>query len=189
MWGETGAQAAVTSCFPNRVGPAQLALKPGTHQGIKHTFGSVASIIACIDISGCSFFSPVEGCLDTALGLRTGFFVGGFTVFTGLAVWYGLAMSGFLIGVASRMSSVMKAAALDCLGAEVGEELVDGISSWPQAWRRGEEMTGVVALFSLEVEALIPFTGSFDCGTPFGVVSFTPGTLVEGPAVVGSVDD
>lgn len=38
-------------------------------------------------------------------------------------------MSGLLGGVASRISSVMKAAALDCLGAEVGEELEGGRSS------------------------------------------------------------
>ena len=71
-------------------------------------------------------------------------------------------MSGFLGGVASRMSSVMNAAALDGLGAEVGEELGDGRSSWPQACRRGEETAGVVGLFTLEVEVFIPFTGGFD---------------------------
>ena len=98
-------------------------------------------------------------------------------------------MSGLLTGVASRMSSVMKVAALVGFGAEVGEELGDGISSWPQACRRGEEMAGVVALFSLVVEMLIPFTGGFDCGAPFVAVSFTSGALVEGPAVVGSADD
>lgn len=38
-------------------------------------------------------------------------------------------MSGFLGGVASRISSVMKAAALEGLGAEVGEELGGGRSS------------------------------------------------------------
>jgi hypothetical protein len=102
-------------------------------------------------------------------------------------------MSGFLGGVASRMSSVMKAAALDGLGAEVGEELGDGRSSWPQACRRGEETAGVVGLFSLEVEVFIPFTGGFDCGGPFAAVSFTLGApvlaVVEGPAVVGSAED
>jgi len=56
-------------------------------KSIKHTFGSVASIIAWIDISGCFSFSSDESCLDTALGLRAGFFAGGFKVFTGLAVW------------------------------------------------------------------------------------------------------
>jgi len=71
-------------------------------------------------------------------------------------------MSGFLGGVASRMSSVMNAAALDVLGADVGEELGDGRSSWPQACRRGEETAGVVGLFSLEAEVFIPFTGGFD---------------------------
>ena len=89
------------------------------------------------------------------------------------------------------MSSVMKAAALDCFGAEVGEELGEGISSWPQACRRGEETVGIVALFSLEVEVFIPFTGGFDCG-PFAPFSFTfgaPVLEVEGPAVVGSADD
>jgi hypothetical protein len=91
------------------------------------------------------------------------------------------------------MSSVIKAAALDGLGAEVGEELGDGISSWPQACRRGEETAGVVALFSLEAEVFIPFTDGFDCGDPFVVVSFTLGALVsevvEGLAAVGSEDD
>ena len=38
-------------------------------------------------------------------------------------------MSGLLGGVASRISSVIKAAALDCLGTEVGEELGEGRSS------------------------------------------------------------
>ena len=42
-------------------------------------------------------------------------------------------MSGFFGGVASRISSVMKAAALEGLGADVGEELGDGKSSCPQA--------------------------------------------------------
>ena len=100
-------------------------------------------------------------------------------------------MSGLLGGVASRISSVMKAAALDCLGAEVGEELGDGRSSWPQACRRGEEMAGVVGLFSLEV--FIPFTGSLDCGGPFVAASFTLGApalaVVEGPAAAGSAED
>lgn len=101
-------------------------------------------------------------------------------------------MSGFLTGVASRMSSVIKAAALDGLGAEVGEEFGDGISSWPQACRRGEETAGVVALFSLEVEVFTPFTGGFDCGGPFVVVSFILGAVVlevEGPVAAGSADD
>ena len=86
------------------------------------------------------------------------------------------------------MSSVMKAAALDGLGAEVGEELGDGISSWPQACRRGEETVGAVALFSLEVEMLIPFTDGFDCGGPFVVVSLLVLGMVEEVAVVGSAD-
>ena len=73
-------------------------------------------------------------------------------------------MSGRLTGVASRMSSVMKVAALVGFGAEVGEELGEGISSWPQACRRGEETAGVVALFSLVVEMLIPFTGGLQLG-------------------------
>jgi len=97
-------------------------------------------------------------------------------------------MSGFLGGVASRISSVMKAAALDGLGAEVGEELGDGRSSWPQACRRGEETAGVVGLFSLEVEVFIPFTGGFGCGGPFVAASFT--LVVLGfAAVVGSAED
>ena len=53
-------------------------------------------------------------------------------------------------------------------------------------------MAGVVGLASL-VEVFIPFNGGFDCGGPFAVLSFTLGALVlgavEGPAVVGSVDD
>jgi len=97
-------------------------------------------------------------------------------------------MSGFLGGVASRMSSVMKAAALDGLGAEEGEELGDGRSSWPQACRRGEETAGVVGLFSLEVEVFIPFTGSFGCGGPFVAASFTLVALGFA-AVVGSAED
>ena len=44
------------------------------------------------------------------------------------------------------MSSIIKAAALDGLGAEVGEQLREEISSG----RRGEETAGVVASFSLE---------------------------------------
>lgn len=87
----------------------------------------------------------------------------------------------------------MKAAALDGLGAEVGEELGDGRSSWPHACRRGEDTAGVVGLFSLEVEVLIPFAGSFGCGGPFAAISFTLDALalaaVEGPAAVGSADD
>ena len=86
------------------------------------------------------------------------------------------------------MSSVMNVAALVGFGAEVGEELGDGISSWPQACRRGEETAGVVALFNLVVETLIPFTGGFDCEAPFVAVSFTFGALVEGPVSVGSAD-
>ena len=97
-------------------------------------------------------------------------------------------MSGLLTGVASRMSSVMKVAALVGLGAEVGEEFGEGRSSWPQACRRGEETAGVVALPCLVVGMLIPFTGGFDCGAPFAAVSFTFGALVEGPAVSGSAD-
>lgn len=50
-------------------------------------FGSVASMMACIDISGCRFSSFICGCWDIALGLRVGFFVVGLTVLTGLAVW------------------------------------------------------------------------------------------------------
>ena len=100
-----------------------------------------------------------------------------------------MAMSGLLTGVASRISSVMKVAALVGLGAEVGEELGEGISSCPQACRRGEETAGVVGLFSLVVETLIPFAGGFDCGAPSVVVSFIFGALVEGPAVVGPADD
>jgi hypothetical protein len=100
-------------------------------------------------------------------------------------------MSGFLAGVASRMSSVMKAAALDGLGAEVGEELGDGMSSWPHACRRGEETAGVVALFILE-EVFIPFNCGFDCGDPFAFVFFALDALasevVEGPAA-GSAED
>lgn len=71
-------------------------------------------------------------------------------------------MSGFFGGVASRINSVMKAAALEGLGADVGEEFGDGKSSCPQACRRGEETTGAVPLFSLEV--LIPFNWGFDWG-------------------------
>lgn len=52
---------------------------------------------------------------------------------------------------------------------------------------------GVVALFSLEVEVLIPFTGGFGCGGPVVSLSFTFDALVlelvEGPASVGSADD
>ena len=91
------------------------------------------------------------------------------------------------------MSSVMKAAALEGFGAEVGEELGDGRSSWLQACRRGEETAGVVGLFSLEVEVFIPFTSGFDCGGPFAAVSFTLAALAvasaKGPAVVGSSED
>lgn len=99
-------------------------------------------------------------------------------------------MSGFLGGVASRISSVMKAAALDGLGAEVGEELGDGRSSWPQACRSGEETAGMVPLFNREV--LMPLSDGFDCGVPFVVVSFIPGTpesvVVEGLMVAGSAE-
>ena len=99
-------------------------------------------------------------------------------------------MSGFLEGNASRMSSVIEAAALDGLGAEVGEELGDGMSSWPHVCRRGEETAGVVALFVLEV--FIPFSCGFDCGDPFAFVFFALDALVlevvEGPAA-GSVED
>jgi len=86
------------------------------------------------------------------------------------------------------MSSVMKVAALVGFGAEVGEEFGDGISSWPQACRRGDETAGVFGLFNLVVETLIPFTGCFDCGAPFVAASFTFDALVEGPASVGSAD-
>jgi hypothetical protein len=100
-------------------------------------------------------------------------------------------MSGFLTGVASRISSVMKAAALLGLEAAVGEELGDGRSSCPQACRRGEETTGAVPLFSLEV--LMPFNCGFDCECPFVAGSLMLGALVleaaEGPVVVGSADD
>lgn len=59
----------------------------GTRQTIKHTFGNVASMIACIVSSGCFLsFSSVGDGLDTGLGLRTGLFVEGLTIFTGLAV-------------------------------------------------------------------------------------------------------
>lgn len=100
-------------------------------------------------------------------------------------------MSGFFGGVASRISSVMKTAALEGLGADAGEELGDGKSSCPQACRRGEETTGAVPLPGLEV--LMPFNCGFDCGGWFAAASLTSGALVlevaEGPAVVGSVDD
>lgn len=90
------------------------------------------------------------------------------------------------------MSSVIKTAALDGLGAEVGEELGDGMSSCPQACRRGEDTVGVFGLFNLGAEVFIPFTGNFDCGGPFVPLSFIFGALVleavEEPAVVGSAD-
>lgn len=96
-------------------------------------------------------------------------------------------MSGFLGGVASRISSVMKAAALEGLGAEAEEELGDGRSSCPQACRRGEETAGAVPLLSLEV--LIPFNCGFDCGDPSTAVSLSGAPVLEGSVAAGSVDD
>ena len=61
--------------------------------------------------------------------------------------------------------------------------------SCPQARRRGEKTAGVVALFSLEVEMVVPFTGRLGCGAPFIVLSFAFGEQVGGPAAVGSADD
>ena len=45
----------------------------------------------------------------------------------------------------------------------------------------------VVALFGLEAETLIPFTGSFDRGAR--LPSRSSGALMEGTTVVGSTDD
>ena len=47
----------------------------------------------------------------------------------------------------------------------------------------------MIASFSLEVEMVVPFTGSLDCGAPFTVLSFAFGEQVGGPAAVGSRDD
>lgn len=75
-------------------------------------FGTVASMIAWVD---SSIFSSTDGFGSALVRLGGTFFVGGLLIFTGLAVWYGLERSGFFVGVASRINSVMKLAARVCL--------------------------------------------------------------------------
>lgn len=62
---------------------------------------------------------------------------------TGLAAWYGLLISGRLGGVASLMSSDIKAAAFVFAGDGVRSP-GDGGEACPHAiWRRGDGRTGV----------------------------------------------
>jgi hypothetical protein len=82
------------------------------------------------------------------------FLIGGLT---GLAVWYGFDTSGFLGGVASLMSSVMKFAAF--VGLLAGGE---DDSLWPHACLSGDGMAGVVGLAG---NAVVRRRGA---ETPFG---------------------
>ena len=102
------------------------------------TFGTVASMMACADISGsCSFgFSVGLGLARLATGFLTG--GGGLT---GLAVWYGFETSGFFVGVTSLMSSVIKPAARV---GRVGGDACGGESLSFHVCRKGDGMAGVV---------------------------------------------
>lgn len=101
-------------------------------------------MIACAEISGsCSFGFSTD--LGVGLGrLVTGFLKGAGGL-TGLAVWYGLETSGFLVGVTSLISSVMKLAAR--VGLEGGEGC-GGESLSFHVCRKGDGTVGVVGFIT-----------------------------------------
>ena len=108
--------------------------------------------------------------------------------FTGLAVWYGLETSGFLGGVTSLISSVMKFAAF--VGAGFGgrvfafePEVWGRESHWPQAWRRGEGILGAVGL---EVRLPVRKRGAVAAGVFCAEMPF--GREAGVPFVDGNID-
>jgi hypothetical protein len=148
------------------------------HCELKLTFGTVASMIAWVDNS--IFFSSTGG-FDSAL-VRLGgtFFVGGLLSFTGLAVWYGLERSGFFVGVASRINSVIKLAARVCLDVAWGGD-GEGESVWPHVCRSGEGTAGAVG-FSIRGVAggpLVITESPLACPLPL----VCPLGNLDGPAV------
>lgn len=94
-----------------RLVPCETNMRqPAGFIGGRPTLGTVASIIACADISGSCSHGFSAG-LAVNLGRFTTGFLTGAGGFTRLAVWYGLETSGFFAGVTSLMSSVIKSAA------------------------------------------------------------------------------